>query len=126
MGAEIIVNNRIPILLENIRRTVDAGMLELGGEMYDTAYDLVPVDTGALQKSLYVEQDAQGVVTVGAAEDYAPDVELGHHTRSGSWVAPQPYLTPAYEQHQGEVASLMARAVSGALGGLTGSLEAME
>lgn len=36
--------------------------------------------------------------TVGVAANYGIYVEMGHHTRSGSWVPPQPYFYPAVEQ----------------------------
>jgi hypothetical protein len=56
-----------------------------------------PVETGALRNSIQgaMTGEAAGEVTVG--EEYGAPVELGHHTRGGSFVPPQPYLTPAAE-----------------------------
>lgn len=36
--------------------------------------------------------------TVGVAANYAVYVNYGHHTRSGSWVPPQPFWDDAVEQ----------------------------
>jgi hypothetical protein len=59
---------------------------------------LVPVDTGNLSRHL--EKRKSGVNNlnrqVGAFDvDYAAAVETGHQTRSGSWVAAQPYIRPS-------------------------------
>jgi hypothetical protein len=54
-----------------------------------------PVDTGYLRDSLAI---SRGVMESAVGTDvlYAKFVELGHHSRSGSWVPPQPFLFPAF------------------------------
>lgn len=63
-----------------------------------------PVDTGRLRSSIaYRRQDAFSSI-VGTNVVYAPFVELGHRTRGGGgYVAPRPFLTPAYEQAKREL-----------------------
>lgn len=57
-----------------------------------------PVDTGRLRSSIkYTKQD-ESSCTVGTPVKYALPVEMGHATRSGSFVAPRPYLRPAFDQ----------------------------
>lgn len=54
-----------------------------------------PVDTGALKESTRIEI-SPGQAAIGPDETklphYAPDVEFGHHTRSGSFVPGQHYI----------------------------------
>ena len=58
------------------------------------AENICPVLTGFLRSRLYVEVQP-GQVILGNDADYAAPVELGHHTRSGSYVPAQPFLVPA-------------------------------
>ncbi len=57
-----------------------------------------PVDTGRLRASIEYQRTGLCECQVGTNVSYAPYVELGHHTRSGSWVPAQPFLFPAYAQ----------------------------
>jgi HK97 gp10 family phage protein len=54
-----------------------------------------PVDTGALKGSEKITINGL-VATIGPGDayipHYAPDVEFGHHTRSGSWVPGQHFI----------------------------------
>ena len=61
-----------------------------------------PVDTGRLRGSITHEQFDDNTEIVGTNVEYAPFVELGHHTRSGKRVNPQPFLRPAIEDHRAE------------------------
>jgi Bacteriophage HK97-gp10, putative tail-component len=71
-------------------------LLEAAGTMCrDDTSSMTPVDTGYLQSRNQIDIKP-GVVTVFNDATYAPPVELGHLTRSGSFVAPQPYMTPAF------------------------------
>lgn len=62
-----------------------------------------PVDTGRLRSSIKYTKQTDSTCTCETPVKYAPDVEYGHKTRSGSFVAPQPYLLPAYEQAKKEL-----------------------
>lgn len=101
-------------------------IIGLKAESY--AKDLAPVDTGLLRNSItyaiggeapstqqYTDRkDKQNGQYEGKAPDdneteitlylgsnvhYAPYNELGHHTVSGSYVPPHPFLRPAMQDH---------------------------
>lgn len=61
----------------------------------------VPVDTGALKKCLGIVSTDNGLSRkIGAVIDpveYAIYVEEGHRTKSGTWVAAQPYIRPSID-----------------------------
>lgn len=61
-----------------------------------------PVDTGNLRNSITHQMDGDRAVLIGTPVEYAPYVELGHHTPSGSYVSPKPYIVPALEEHVSE------------------------
>lgn len=104
--------NRLPELYGVLNEEMNRAAYEVGERMYDTAYELVPVDTGDLRRSLYVKQEPDGTVTVGAAEEYAGYVELGTRHQ-----APQPYLYPAYMQHRDEVTQIVEQKLRELFGG---------
>ena len=58
------------------------------------------IDTGDLRKSItYAEKPPKdNIVRVGTDKEYAPFIELGHRTRSGSHVAPRSFLRAALDQ----------------------------
>lgn len=63
-----------------------------------------PVDTGRLRSSIQYENKGLYKCICETTVNYALFVELGHHTRGGGgWVAPQPFLGPAYEQAKTEL-----------------------
>ena len=71
------------------------------------AKQLCPVDTGNLRNSITHEQESENVEVIGSPVEYAPFVEFGHHTASGSKVAEQPYLRPAFENHRAEIENVI-------------------
>ena len=97
MSIEVFGNRAIIEGLDNLEELIKAAAYE---KMEDAATvglqvaeAVVPVDTGFLRSRLDVEvRDDQIIFTDDA--DYALPVELGHHTASGSFVPPQPYLVP--------------------------------
>lgn len=77
--------------------------LEICGGKAETYAKLrCPVDTGNLQNSITHQPDGDRAVIIGTPVEYAPYVELGHHTTTGRFVAPRPYLLPALEEHVSE------------------------
>jgi hypothetical protein len=78
----------------------------LGQKCESYAKDYCPVDTGALRSSIHAEFPKNVLAEVIADTNYAMYVEMGHHTRSGSFVAAQPYLQPAVVKIAPEVMSL--------------------
>lgn len=59
----------------------------------------MPVDTGKLSRSLDIRKTPDGVGRqIGSFDvDYARAVEEGHETKSGRFVAPQPYIAPSMD-----------------------------
>ena len=58
------------------------------------------VVTGNLRNSITHQQYDNNTEVVGTNVEYAPYVELGHHTRSGSFVSAKPYMRPAIENNK--------------------------
>lgn len=77
--------------------------LEICGGMAESYAKMrCPVDTGNLRNSITHQMDGDKAVLIGTPVEYAPYVELGHHTTTGRFVAPRPYLLPALEEHVSE------------------------
>ena len=74
------------------------------------------MDTGRLRNSITHQQYDKNTELIGTNVEYAPYVELGHHTSSGKFVAPKPYLRPAAENHGEEyqkvIKACLAQAVN--------------
>ena len=82
-----------------------ATALYQGGELIATACkENAPVDTGLLRGSIEVEQVSDTEVQVAPHTDYAYYVEVGHHTRSGSFVPGQWYMRNGTEESRDAVA----------------------
>lgn len=98
-----VVENRIPELIVSVNAAARAAVKRTADDIANTARQLVPVDTGALQDSIESSSISIGYeaeVTVG--EDYAGFVEFG--TRK---MAAQPYLGPAIDAHEHELPELI-------------------
>lgn len=74
----------------------------IGGKAESYAKKLCPVDTGRLRNSITHQQYDESTEVIGTNVEYAPFVELGHHTSGGNKVAAQPFLRPAAENHTAE------------------------
>lgn len=73
-------------------------LLDSGIEMRDMADIECPVDTGFLQSRNELSDTRsarKATITLTNDCDYVLPVVLGHHTRSGSWVDPQDFMTPS-------------------------------
>ena len=57
------------------------------------------VDTGRLRGSIDHAQVDKDTEAIGTNVEYAPYVELGHHTPSGRFVPPIEFLRPAVMNH---------------------------
>lgn len=86
----------------------------IGGKAETYAKKLCPVDTGRLRNSITHQQYDDNTEVVGSNLSYAPYVELGHHTSSGSFVAGKPYLRPAAEGHAEEYKEIIKIVMSNA------------
>lgn len=85
----------------------------IGGMAESYAKKLCPVDTGNLRNSITHQRYDEDTEVVGSNVEYAPYVELGHHTPSGSFVKPHAFLRPAAEGHQAEYKAII-KAIVGA------------
>lgn len=64
----------------------------------DASLPLIPVDTGLLLSGQQMRMVGGGLLIEGELYNdtiYSRWVCFGHHTRSGSWVAPQDFMTSA-------------------------------
>jgi hypothetical protein len=91
-GNTAILGN-LDSLMGMVKEGVQQKLEEAGTVALQTAEDLCPVDTGFLRSRLDLVEEP-GRVTVTNDCDYCIPVELGHHTRSGSFVPPQPFMVP--------------------------------
>ena len=86
----------------------------IGGKAESYAKKLCPVDTGNLRNSITHQQYDENTEVIGTNVEYAPYVELGHHTASGSFVAGRPYLRPAAEGHVAEYRAVIQNVMKNA------------
>ena len=132
-NVEITVNKNAD---KEILAAIKRGLKKIGMYAETYAKSLAPVDTGLLRNSItyaiggepantasYMDNsgenegtyegqapaDSNGEITlyVGTNVHYAPYQELGHMTVNGNWVAPQPFLKPAMDNHALEYQKLM-------------------
>jgi len=75
---------------------------KIGGKAESYAKKICPVKTGRLRNSITHQQYDDSTEVVGTNVEYAPYVELGHHTSGGTFVAGKPFLRPAAEGHTAE------------------------
>jgi hypothetical protein len=101
MSGEITVTGtaaieaRIDAMLVAKRAAIVAAINKAAFDTEAAAKLASPVDTGFMKNSITaVPGELESHVSVGAR--YAWYVELGHHTHSGSFVPPQPFLFPAF------------------------------
>lgn len=90
--------------MAGILAKVNASIQAAGLTCEATAKQLCPVDTGRLRSSIQYMSGPFGC-TIGTSTFYAPFVELGHHSRSGSWVAAQPFMMPGYTAAKNQLVS---------------------
>jgi HK97 gp10 family phage protein len=95
-------------------KAVDAAEDRGGQAVLAGAEARVPVDTGALRDSLHTEEDPSGGTLVGTDIPYAVFVEYGT-----SDTPAQPFLRPALDAEQAEIAAGMALALNAAIRSVT-------
>lgn len=106
------VLNTAPLyrLAELTDQKLDEAAEKLAQETVERAQELVPVRTGALQRSIDKEQAGPMHWEVFAGEDYAAAVEFG--TARG--MPARPYLTPAMEEARQKLPEVVAQALNDA------------
>lgn len=79
----------------------------IGGKAETYAKKICPVDTGRLRNSITHQRYDENTEVVGTNVEYAPFVELGHHTAGGTHVPGKPFLRPAAEGHTAEYKNII-------------------
>ena len=92
----------------------DKALEIIGGKAESYAKKLCPVDTGRLRNSITHQQYDENTEVVGTNVEYAPYVELGHHTSAGNHVAGKPFLRPAAENHTAEYKEIIKQVMQNA------------
>lgn len=89
--------------LEAIQAARDRALEIIGQQAQNYAtLQLYPghgVDTGRLRGSIDHIQVDDDTEAIGTNVEYAPYIEFGHHTPSGGFVSPIPFLKPAVANH---------------------------
>lgn len=99
--------------LDGMTRAKATALEIIGGKAESYAKKLCPKDTGRLQNSITHQQYDEDTEVVGSNVEYAPFVELGHHTRGGTYVAGKAFLRPAAEGHATEYKAIIQRVMQG-------------
>jgi len=101
-----------------LSKALDEALNEIAEKIRDDAKSLVPVDTGALRKSIRIEKKGELQVSVVAGDggvinprtgrevDYAGYVEFGT-----SRMNPKPYMQPALEKNRDELLNIVRRKI---------------
>jgi HK97 gp10 family phage protein len=84
-----------------MKQAIQDALDAAGQDMEATARQIVPVDTGYLQSTIYHKADPSGL-ELGATADYAAYVELGARS-----MAAQPFIRPAADAGMANLASLI-------------------
>lgn len=95
------ISNRKEVL-DAIEQKKRMALEIIGGKAESYAKQLCPVDTGRLRNSITHQQLDENTEVIGSNVEYAPFVELPHHTSAGTLVPGQPFLRPAAENHTDE------------------------
>lgn len=95
------ISNRKEVL-DAIEQKKRKALEIIGGKAESYAKQLCPVDTGRLRNSITHQQFDESTEVIGSNVEYAPFVELSHHTSAGTLVPGKPFLRPAAENHADE------------------------
>jgi HK97 gp10 family phage protein len=104
-GAQIVSDTLSPKLARLAKNlspeNIAAALEQVGVEILDVAFSLVPIDTGYLQSTLYSTVE-ELTLEVGATAEYAAYIEYG------TWkMSAQTYLRPAWDLSQGRFAEII-------------------
>jgi HK97 gp10 family phage protein len=106
----IVADTATPKLIKAaalLQQGIADGLEMAGADMESQAKDIVPVDTGFLQSTIYHNVDpASLTLELGATADYASYVEFG--TRR---MAAEPYIRPAFDAGQETLVQALALGV---------------
>lgn len=108
------------------QKAKDKALEIIGGKAESYAKKNCPVGTpestgikgyvgGRLKNSITHAQRDENTEAIGTNVEYAPYVELGHHTVSGSYVAGRPFLRKSVENHANEYKQIIISVLSDAM-----------
>ena len=90
----------------------DKALEIIGGKAESYAKKLCPVNTGRLRNSITHQQYDENTEAYGTNVEYAPFVELPHHSASGKLIPGKPFLRPAAENHTEEYKQIIQTVMS--------------
>lgn len=106
ISADVVVNLKTKEFIDKVTKATKES---LGDTVADIASDSIkgsPRLTGNNMRSIMFEVGPGGEVAKGDLEGavystsgYGGILETGHHTKSGSWVAPRPYFKPSLDRN---------------------------
>jgi HK97 gp10 family phage protein len=111
-GAEELAENLQSYFIETLQEKVSSAISNVGNEMLQTAQAIVPVRTGYLRSSIAFLQLSPWQFQLVARASYAAYVEFGTMR-----MAAEPYMTPAFQQHQVEMAQAISDAINSTIDG---------
>lgn len=101
-----------PLYLAKLESSCKRALEICGGKAETYAKDECPVDTGWLRDHISHKADDK-VMQVGTNVEYAPYVELGHHTVKGRFIKPNPFIGRALENHIDEYKNVILTELNG-------------
>ena len=107
MGKVVIDTSGLDAIMGGLQSNKEAALQEIGDRVVKRAQELVPVDSGNLQRSIHAEVDGD-TLNIAADADYASYVELGT-----SKMAAQPYLGPALLEVRKDIPKIIGKALIG-------------
>ena len=99
MAKIVTFTSEAPAALSAIEQATRRALEIIGGKAETYAKQLCPVDTGNLWNSITHRQVDAQTEAVGTNVEYAPFVELSHHSPGGKLIPAKPFLRPAAENH---------------------------
>jgi len=118
IGVEVKLNLKVEEVQEKVVGASKLAMRDTVVEITHDAVQLSPWRTGNNRRSIAGEVSDMGVVATGgeggaerivndsriegavySTSGYGGILETGHHTKSGSWVAPRPYFKPSLDRN---------------------------
>ncbi len=101
-------------VLSGEKRAKAQALEVIGGKAESYAKKICPVDTGRLRNSITHQQYDDNTEVIGTNVEYAPYVELGHHTSGGKFIDGKPFLRPAAEGHTDEYKQIIQQVMQNA------------
>jgi hypothetical protein len=112
------VKAMIQLKKDNIGKTVPTALIE-GGELMETAIKdgpSMPVKTGLLRSSVHLDKISDKEVQIAPNTTYAVPVEVGHHTKGGTFVPGRFYMRNGVDSSRDRVRQYIRDKIKAAAG----------